>query len=139
MTYTGHPVGCAVGLANLAILEAEDLPGRVLRNEDAFLAELQTLLELPIVGDVRGEGYFYGVELVKDKQTEARFTSDECQRLFRDFLSPRLFELGLMCRVEDKQDPVIQLAPPLIAGSEEFGEIGRILRQALSEAWDRMN
>ncbi len=92
----------------------------------------------PIVGDVRGAGYFYGVELVKDKQTKARFETDECKRLFRDFLSPRLFELGLMCRVEDKQDPVIQLAPPLIAGPEEFAEIGRILRQALSEAWERM-
>ncbi len=131
-------VGCAVALANIAILEKEDLPGRVLRHEEAFLGELRTLLDLPIVGDVRGAGYFYGVELVKDKQTKARFETDECKRLFRDFLSPRLFELGLMCRVEDKQDPVIQLAPPLIAGPEEFAEIGRILRQALSEAWERM-
>jgi hypothetical protein len=138
MTYTGHPVGCAVALANIAILEKEDLPGRVLRNEGAFLGELQALLDLPIVGDVRGAGYFYGIELVKDKQTKAGFEAEECKRLFRQFLSPRLFELGLICRVEDKQDPVIQLAPPLIAGPEEFAEIAGILRTALTEAWERM-
>lgn len=135
MTYSGHPVGCAVALANIDILENEKLPGRVLRHEADFLGELESLYDLPIVGDVRGEGYFYGVELVKDKETKARFSTDECKRLFRDLLSPRLFELGLLCRVEDKQDPVIQLAPPLVAGPEEFAEIGRILRQALTEAW----
>ena len=138
MTYSGHPVGCAVALANIAILENEDLPGRVLRNENAFREELEKLLELPIVGDVRGAGYFYGIELVKDKATKARFSADECKQLFSDVLSPRLFELGLMCRVEDKQDPVIQLAPPLVAGPEEFAEIGRIIRTALTEAWDHI-
>jgi len=138
MTYTGHPVGCAVALANIEILEKEDLPGRVLQHEGAFRAELEKLLDLPIVGDVRGEGYFYGVELVKDKKTKEGFEAEECKQLFRGFLSPRLFELGLMCRVEDKQDPVIQLAPPLIAGPAEFAEIGQILRKALTEAWDRI-
>ena len=139
LTYGGHPVGCAVGLANIDILEREDLPGRVLRYESELRGELETLRELPIVGDVRGEGYFYGIELVRDQETNARFSPEECDRLLRDFLSPRLFELGLICRVEDKREPVIQLAPPLIAGPEEFREIGTILRTALSEASDIMS
>ena len=138
MTYGGHPVGCAVALANIEILESEDLPGRVRQHEDTFLRELKTLEDLPIVGDIRGAGYFYGIELVKDKQTQGRFSPDECTRLLRDFLSHRLFELGLICRAEDKGEPVVQLAPPLVAGPEEFAEITAILRQALSEAWDVM-
>ncbi|MCH7708920.1 MAG: aspartate aminotransferase family protein [Myxococcales bacterium] len=139
MTYGGHPVGCAVGLANIEILEREDLPGRVRKHEDAFLQELRRLEDLPIVGDIRGAGYFYGIELVKDKETQKRFSPEECNRLLRDFLSHRLFELGLICRAEDKGEPVVQLAPPLIAGPEEFSEIATILRQALSEAWDVMS
>jgi adenosylmethionine-8-amino-7-oxononanoate aminotransferase len=139
MTYGGHPVGCAVGSANISILEEEDLPGRVRQHENAFLQELQTLSDLPIVGDVRGAGYFYGVELVKDKATKSRFSREECNRLMRDFLSHRLFELGLICRTEDKAEPVIQLSPPLVAGPEEFREIARIMRQALSEAQDEMD
>jgi adenosylmethionine-8-amino-7-oxononanoate aminotransferase len=136
MTYGGHPVGCAVALANIEILEREDLPGRVRENEGLFLHHLQTLEDLPIVGDIRGAGYFYGIELVKDQETQGRFSQEECDRLLRDFLSHRLLELGLICRAEDKGEPVVQLAPPLIAGPEEFAEITAILRQALSEAWD---
>ncbi len=139
MTYGGHPVGCAVGLANIAILERENLPGRVLEYEDAFRKELETLLDLPIVGDVRGAGYFYGIELVKDKATQGRFSAQESNHLLRDFLSPRLFELGLICRAEDKGEPVVQLSPPLVAGPEEFRGMSLILRKALSEAWDRMS
>ena len=85
---------------------------------------------------IRGAGYFYGIELVKDKQTQERFSQEECKRLLHDFLSHRLFELGLICRAEDKGEPVVQLAPPLVAGPEEFAEIVSILRRALSEAWD---
>jgi hypothetical protein len=108
----------------------------VRQHEGAFLRELRTLEDLPIVGDIRGAGYFYGIELVKDKETQGRFSQEECDRLLRDFLSHRLFDLGLICRAEDKGEPVVQLAPPLIAGPEEFAEIVAILRQALSEAWD---
>jgi adenosylmethionine-8-amino-7-oxononanoate aminotransferase len=139
MTYGGHPVGCAVGLANLGILEREDLPGRVLQYEGAFRQELEVLRDLPIVGDVRGAGYFYGIELVKDKATKGRFSAEESNNLLRDFLSPRLFELGLICRAEDKGEPVVQLSPPLVAGPEEFRAMARILRQALGEAGDRIS
>jgi adenosylmethionine-8-amino-7-oxononanoate aminotransferase len=135
MTYGGHPVGCAVALANIDILEREDLPGRVRQYQDTFLEQLRSLEELPIVGDIRGDGYFYGIELVKDKATQGRFSQADCDRLLSGFLSHRLYELGLICRAEDKGEPVIQLAPPLIAGPEEFAEITGILHQALSEAW----
>jgi hypothetical protein len=138
MTYGGHPVGCAVALANIGILEREDLPGRVRRYEAAFLEQLRTLEDLPIVGNIRGAGYFYGIELVKDKETQGSFSPEECERLLSGFLSHRLFELGLICRAEDKEEPVVQLAPPLIAGPEEFAEITSILRRALSEAWDHV-
>jgi adenosylmethionine-8-amino-7-oxononanoate aminotransferase len=139
MTYGGHPVGCAVALANIEILVEEDLPGRVLQYEDVFRDELMSLMDLPIVGDVRGAGYFYGIELVKDRETQARFSAAECKHLLRDILSSRLFELGLICRADDRGEPVIQLAPPLVAGPTEFRKIAEILRQALGEAWQAMS
>jgi adenosylmethionine-8-amino-7-oxononanoate aminotransferase len=138
MTYGGHPVACAVASANIGILEKEALPERVLRYEGAFRDELTSLMDLPIVGDVRGAGYFYGLELVKDKDTQQRFSAAECKHLLRDVLSKRLFELGLICRADDRGEPVIQLAPPLVAGPTEFRRITDILRQALGEAWEAM-
>lgn len=139
LTFAGHPVSCAVALANLDVMAAEDLPGRVRVNEAIFGDELMRLTDLPIVGDVRGAGYFWGIELVKDKETKATFDDAECDRLLRDFLSPRLFELGLICRADDRGDPVVQLSPPLVAGPEEFAEMRQILEKALTEAWETMN
>ena len=101
-------------------------------------ATLEKLLDLPIVGDVRGDGYFFGIELVKDKATKETFNDDESERLLRGFLSKALFDAGLYCRADDRGDPVIQLAPPLIAGQAEFDEIEQILRGVLTEAWTRL-
>ncbi len=94
--------------------------------------------DLPIVGDVRGDGYFYGIELVKDKATKETFDDDESERLLRGFLSKALFDAGLYCRADDRGDPVVQLAPPLICGQTEFDEIEQILRSVLTEAWNRL-
>jgi len=138
ITFAGHPVSCAVALANLDVIEREDLLGHVRRNEPRFRAELEALRDLPIVGDVRGAGYFYGIELVKDKATKATFSDEESERLLRGFLSPRLFEAGLVCRADDRGDPVIQLAPPLVCGEEQFAEISQILRTVLEEAWKQL-
>ena len=77
---------------------------------------LEQLLELPIVGDLRGTGYFWALELVKDKETRETFDEAECETLLRGFLSGRLFERGLICRADDRGDPVIQISPPLVAG-----------------------
>ncbi len=104
-------------------------------NEGAFRQTLEKLTDLPIVGDVRGAGYFYGIELVKDKVTRETFNDDEAERLLRGFLSKALFDAGLYCRADDRGDPVVQLAPPLIIGQPEFDEIEQILRSVLTEAW----
>ncbi len=133
-TFAGHPVSCAVAMANLDIIEGENLTGRVLENEAAFRSSLEDLTDLPIVGEVRGAGYFYGIELVKDRDTRETFTPEEAGRILRGFLSNRLLDLGLICRADDRGEPVIQLSPPLIAGPEQFEEINGILRRALTEA-----
>jgi adenosylmethionine-8-amino-7-oxononanoate aminotransferase len=138
VTFAGHPVSCAVALANLDVFEKEDLLGNVRANEGAFRSTLEKLNDLPIVGDIRGDGYFYGIELVKDKDTRETFSDEESERLLRGFLSTALFDAGLVCRADDRGDPVIQLAPPLICGPEHFDEIERILREVLSEAWERL-
>ena len=137
-TFGGHPVSARVGLANLDLFERENLPGHVLANEGAFRATLEKLYDLPIVGDVRGDGYFYGIEMVKDKATKESFDDDESERLLRGFLSKALFEAGLYCRADDRGDPVIQLSPPLIADQSHFDEIEQILRSVLTEAWKKI-
>jgi adenosylmethionine-8-amino-7-oxononanoate aminotransferase len=133
-TFGGHPVSAAVANANLDLFQREDLCGRVQENEKLFRSKLDTLLDLPIVGDVRGAGYFYGIELVKDKATKETFDDDEAERLLRGFLSGELFRSGLYCRADDRGDPVVQLAPPLICGEPEFDEIVGVLHDVLSRA-----
>ncbi|MFI1579528.1 aspartate aminotransferase family protein [Embleya sp. NPDC020630] len=137
-TFGGHPVSSAVALANLDIFEREGLNQHVLDNESKFLATLQKLQDLPIVGDVRGNGYFYGIEMVKDKGTKETFNEDEAERLLRGFLSTALYDNGLYCRADDRGDPVIQLSPPLVADQGVFDEIEQILRGVLTEAWTKL-
>jgi adenosylmethionine-8-amino-7-oxononanoate aminotransferase len=137
-TFAGHPVSSAVALANLDIFEEEKLNENVRKNSPVFRAALERLMDLPIVGDVRGDGYFFGIELVKDKTTKETFDDDESERLLRGFLSKALFDAGLYCRADDRGDPVVQLAPPLTIGPAEFDEIEGILRSVLTEAWSRL-
>lgn len=137
-TFGGHPVSAAVGLANLDLFEREGLNQHVLDQEGAFRATLEKLLDLPIVGDVRGSGFFYGIELVKDKNTKESFDAEETERVLYGFLSKKLFENGLYCRADDRGDPVVQLAPPLISNQETFDEIEQILRATLTEAWTKL-
>lgn len=134
-TYGGHPVSCAVALANLDLIEREDIYGNVLRNESAFRSTLDKLTDLPIVGDIRGAGFFYGIELVKDKATKETFTPEESERVLHKYLSTSLFNNGLYCRADDRGEPVIQLAPPLICNQSHFDEIESSLRASLTEAW----
>jgi adenosylmethionine-8-amino-7-oxononanoate aminotransferase len=137
-TFGGHPVACAVAAANLDIFEREDLCGHVRAKESEFRAALESLRDLPIVGDVRGAGFFQAIELVKDQGTKETFNDEESEGLLRGFLSGELYRRGLICRADDRGDPVIQLSPPLIADSEQFEEITTILRDVLTEAWDRV-
>jgi adenosylmethionine-8-amino-7-oxononanoate aminotransferase len=137
-TFGGHPVSAAVALANLDIFEREQLNQHVQETGADFRRTLEKLNDLPIVGDVRGDGFFYGIEMVKDKATRETFDDDESERLLRGFLSKALFEAGLYCRADDRGDPVIQLSPPLVAGQAEFDEMEQILRSVLTEAWARL-
>jgi adenosylmethionine-8-amino-7-oxononanoate aminotransferase len=136
-TFAGHPVAAAAAMANIDIFEREDLCGHVERKEGQFREMLETLAEIPIVGDVRGAGFFQAVELVKDQDTKESFTDEESEELLRGFLSGELFRRGLICRADDRGDPVVQLAPPLVADTEQFEEIRVILQDVLSAASER--
>jgi adenosylmethionine-8-amino-7-oxononanoate aminotransferase len=138
ITFGGHPVMSAIALKNIEIMKRERINEHVLSNEGAFRATLEQLLELPIVGDVRGAGFFYALELVKDKETRETFSDEECETLLRGFLSPQLFERGLICRADDRGDPVVQISPPLVASQSEFDEMTGILGDVLSEAWGQL-
>ncbi|WP_062383749.1 aspartate aminotransferase family protein [Demequina iriomotensis] len=133
-TFGGHPVAAAVALKNLEIFETEGVLEHVRENAPAFRATLERLLDLPMVGDVRGDGYFYGIELVKDRTTKESLTAEECERVLHGFLSKELYAAGLYCRADDRGDPVIQLSPPLTIGQPEFDEMERILRDVISRA-----
>ncbi len=134
ITFGGHPVAAAIALKNLEIMKRLKLVEHVREHEGALRDTLSQLLELPIIGDVRGAGYFWALELVKDKDTRESFNHEESERLLRGFLSHRLFESGLICRSDDRGDPVIQICPPLIAGQKEFDELVGILGEVLTEA-----
>jgi adenosylmethionine-8-amino-7-oxononanoate aminotransferase len=137
-TFGGHPMSCAVALANIALLEDERLCEHVREREGDFRAMLESLRDLPIVGDVRGAGFFCAIELVKDKESKQTFDARESEELLRGFLSNELYKRGLICRADDRGDPIVQLSPPLIADSEQFEEIEAVLRPVLSEAWERV-
>jgi len=137
-TFAGHPVAAAVAMANLDVFEREDLNGHVLAKEAELRAMMEDLRDIPIVGDVRGAGFFQALELVKDRETKETFDSEESEWLLRGFLSGELYRRGLICRTDDRGDPVLQLAPPLICDTEHFQEIASILRPVLTEAWEQV-
>jgi adenosylmethionine-8-amino-7-oxononanoate aminotransferase len=134
ITFGGHPVMSAIALKNLEIMKRERIVEHVAENAEAMRSALATLLEIPIVGDLRGTGYFYALELVKDKETRESFTDEESETLLRGFMSGALWDRGLICRADDRGDPVIQLSPPLIAGQAEIDEMVGILGDVLAEA-----
>jgi adenosylmethionine-8-amino-7-oxononanoate aminotransferase len=134
ITFGGHPVQCAIALKNIEIMKRERILEHVRDNEKAFEGTLRQLLDLSIVGDLRGTGYFWALELVKDKDTRETFSEEECERLLRGYLSNALFDAGLICRADDRGDPVLQISPPLVAGQAEFDEIVSILGDVLTEA-----
>jgi adenosylmethionine-8-amino-7-oxononanoate aminotransferase len=139
ITFGGHPVQSAVALKNIEIMKRERIVEHVAETQEQFRATLAQLLDLPIAGDLRGTGFFYALELVKDKETRESFDDEECETLLRGFLSPRLFERGLICRADDRGDPVIQISPPLVAGRAEFDQMVGILGDVLGEAGQRVS
>jgi adenosylmethionine-8-amino-7-oxononanoate aminotransferase len=138
ITFGGHPVSCAIALANLEIIEREDLLGHVRRMTPVFRAAFDTLAEEhPMVGEVRGDGCFYSFELVKDKTTKETFTPAERDVLIKQLLVPRARELGVYMRVDDRAETAAQFSPPLVAGEAELDEFLGAFRQVLDEAWER--
>jgi adenosylmethionine-8-amino-7-oxononanoate aminotransferase len=138
ITFGGHPLSCAIALANLEIMEREDLVGHVQRHTGDFRAAFDRLRdEHPMVGDVRGDGFFYSLELVKDKETKATFTPAERDELIKTAIVPRARELGVYMRVDDRAETAAQFSPPLVAGPAELDEFLGVLRQVLDEAWER--
>ena len=131
-------MACAIALANIDVIEREGLCERVLEHEGALRAMLEGLRDLPIVGDVRGAGYFQAIELVSDQETKGTFNDEESEELLRGFLSGELYRRGLICRTDDRGDPIVQFSPPLIAGPEQFEEIESVLRPVLAEASERV-
>lgn len=138
-TFAGHPISTTVALAAIDTYEREGILEHVRANEAPFRAMLESLRDIPIVGDVRGAGFFHAIELVKDRDTKESFDDAESETLLRGFLSGELFRRGLICRADDRGDPVVQLSPPLIAGPEQFEEIEAVLRPVLEEATRRMH
>jgi adenosylmethionine-8-amino-7-oxononanoate aminotransferase len=137
ITFGGHPVQAAIALKNIEIMKRERIVEHVAETQADLKRGLETLLDLPIVGDVRGTGFFYALELVKDKETRETFDEEESEWLLRGFLSGKLFDRGLICRADDRGDPVVQVSPPLVAGQAEFDEIIGILGDVLAEAWEQ--
>jgi adenosylmethionine-8-amino-7-oxononanoate aminotransferase len=137
-TFAAHPVACAVALANLDIYDREKIVQNVNKNSPIFRKTLEKLHDLPIVGDIRGDGYFFAIELVKDKKTKQTLTPEEAEKLLRGFLPGAFWQEGLYCRADDRGNPVVQLAPPLTIGPKEFDQLEAILRKVLTEAWTKL-
>jgi adenosylmethionine-8-amino-7-oxononanoate aminotransferase len=134
ITFGGHPVAAAVANKNIEIMVEEKVVENVAANETYFRDLLEDLKRRHVcVGDVRGAGYFMAMELVKDRDTRESFTDQESEDLLRGFLSSRLLEEGLICRAEDRGEPVIQLSPPLIATRAQLDEMTETLDRVLSE------
>jgi len=135
LTYGGHPVQCLIASKVIEIFKRERVLEHVRENESKLRAALEQLTDLPIVGDLRGVGYHYGLELVKDKESKESFSPEEADFLIRGHIAPMMFERGLIARFDDREDPVIQITPPCVAGQAEFDFISEVLGEVFAEAW----
>jgi adenosylmethionine-8-amino-7-oxononanoate aminotransferase len=123
ITFGGHPLCAAIALKNLEIFEREQVLENVRAHEDGLRERLEQLkADLPIVGDARGAGFFWAVELVKDAEN-TRFDADERERLLRGYMPKALLDAGLIARGDDRGDTVLQIAPPLISDDAVLDEI----------------
>jgi adenosylmethionine-8-amino-7-oxononanoate aminotransferase len=137
ITFGGHPVAAAIALKNMEIFERDGVLENV-RTLTPYLAErMRTLLDVPIVGDVRGDGFFWAMELVKDDDN-TRFDQAERDTLLRGFLPARLREAGVIARADDRGDAVLQIAPPLISDRAVLDDIVARLGDVLTDAGAHM-
>jgi adenosylmethionine-8-amino-7-oxononanoate aminotransferase len=138
ITFGGHPLCAAISLKNLEIFERDRVFENVKALEGHLEDRLRQLASLPIVGDVRGCGFFWAVELVGDEENR-RFDVEERERLLRGFLPGRLLRAGMIARPDDRGDSVVQVAPPLISNAQQLDEMVDGLAEALAEAGELMN
>ena len=134
ITFGGHPVGSAIALGAIEIYEREGILQNVLDNEPKAREMLEGLKDIPIVGDVRGMGHFFAIEVVKDQATKEPLSTPRPTGSSSDVLSDRLFERGLLCRLDDRAEPIVQIAPPLVGDIALFEEITESLRDGLTHA-----
>jgi adenosylmethionine-8-amino-7-oxononanoate aminotransferase len=133
-TFGGHPVSSAVALENIAIIEREKLLENVHNLEGHFGDELRRVAgDHPIVKDVRGMGFFWALEVKPERPDGRPLAEDEYQKYFKGVLSRKLMENGLICRFDDKEEPVIQYSPALVTDREVIGRIAEITDAALTE------
>jgi len=130
-TWGGHPLSAAIALTVMDIIERENVIANVRSNEPLISARLEQMRDLPFVGDVRGCGHFWALEVVKDKATAQAFSEEEGNWLLKDALSGHMQDRGLLCRLDDRDQPVIQLSPPLVADMGVIDEMLTIVSDAL--------
>jgi adenosylmethionine-8-amino-7-oxononanoate aminotransferase len=133
-TFGGHPVSSAVALENIAIMEREKLLENVHAHEGHFGDELRRMAaDHPIVKEVRGMGFFWAVEVKPERADGTPLEEDEYDKYFKGVVSRKLLEGGLICRFDDKDDPVIQYSPALVSDREVLSRIAEITDYALTE------
>jgi adenosylmethionine-8-amino-7-oxononanoate aminotransferase len=130
ITFGGHPLSAVIALKNLELFEREQVLDNVRDSEAHLAAELDTLRRLPIVGDVRGSGFFWAVEMVPDGP-ESRFDAPQREELLRQCLPGALIKAQLIARGDDRGDTVVQIAPPLVCDrpilDDLVGRLGDVL------------
>jgi adenosylmethionine-8-amino-7-oxononanoate aminotransferase len=138
LTYSGHPLTTAIASSVIGIYQRERVLDNVRALAPRFEAGLQELRRIPLIGDVRGMGFFWALEMVKDRETKELFDANEADWLLRSELSRHMDDLGLLCRLDDRGEPVIQLSPPLVSDAALLDRIVDIVGTAAeraSNAW----
>ena len=135
ITFAGHPLAAAISLRNLEIFEREGILENVRAMEPYLASRLNDLqATLPLVGDARGAGFFWALELVDETREDTRLTAPEREFLLREYLPARLMEAGIVTRADDRGDACLHLAPPLISDREILDLLVDRVADVLSDA-----
>jgi len=134
ITFGGHPVSAAIALRNLELFDELGVLAHVRALTPLLAQEMERLLQLDCVGDVRGDGFFWAAELVTDATDDGRLTPAQRERVIRQALPAALREVALIARPDDRGEAVVQIAPPLIADADDLRAIVDRLGEAIAAA-----